>query len=80
MDERFSEEGVRRRVAALRLFHRHALVYVVAASAALVLGLTAEGAEGWTWWPLGAWGAVLAGHAAQVFGPVRRSGGEAERG
>jgi hypothetical protein len=80
MDERFSEEGVRRRVAALRLFHRHAMVFVVTASVALVLGLTAEGSEGWTWWPLGAWGAVLAGHAAQVFGPARRGRGEAERG
>lgn len=74
MEERFSEEGVRLRMVALRQFHRHALAYVLAASATFVLDLLAGTGEGWPLWPLTVWGAVLALHAAQVFGRRRRRG------
>lgn len=74
MEERFSEEGLRLRMAALRQFHRHALAYVLAASATFVLELLAGAGEGLPRWPLVVWGAALALHAAHVFGRGRRHG------
>lgn len=71
-------QAARRRVAQMKEFYAHLLVYVVVNAGLLLIdGLSADGT--WFHWPLLGWGVGLAAHWATVFGPQRRFGADWEQ-
>ena len=71
-------QAARRRVAHMKEFYAHLLVYVVVNAGLLLIdGLSAG--DTWVHWPLLGWGVGLAAHWATVFGPARRFGADWEQ-
>ena len=70
--------AARRRVAQMKEFYGHLLVYVVVNAGLLLIdGLSPDNT--WFHWPLLGWGVGLAAHWATVFGPQRRFGADWEQ-
>ncbi|MBI3140617.1 MAG: 2TM domain-containing protein [Rhodocyclales bacterium] len=72
------ELAVRRQVARLRGFYRHALIYVAVNAGLLLIDLLRSPGEFWVVWPLAGWGVAVAIHGLSVFFGGRLLGAEWE--
>ena len=71
-------QAARRRVARMKEFYGHLLVYAIVNAGLFGIDTLTPG-EAWFHWPLLGWGVGLAAHWATVFGPQRRFGADWEQ-
>lgn len=73
-----AERHARRRIARLRAFYQHLMLFAVVNAGLLAINLLASPGRLWFFWPLLGWGIWLVLHAMGTFGAERWLGAEWE--